>query len=450
MLEQTEPKPRRIGRPRSISDTEIAQLLDSLNLKPLTPYPGNNTPWPCHCLTCGNETSPRLTHLRSGASRGCRTCSDATHPRRAIRTDVRAAERIWAEANLQPLSPFPGTNQPWPSKCLRCNREVSPRLSHVRDGRSSGCGYCAGTRLDPEAAAQLIRDAGYEPLAPYPGNNKLPWRLRCMTCQRLVPKSYNEVQRGAGCKWCAHCAVDPSEAATVARSRDFEPLEPYPGTGRGWRCRCLLCGEESAPHWSNLRTGSRCQWCSGKLVSTGAVAAFARSRDFEPLEPYVGDRRARWSCLCTRCGNTTRVTYAGLQRGDRSACGCGAYDLSAAGHSMGLYLVSNVSLDAIKVGLGIVKHGSMPRLRAHRRFGWTVVCEWHGLPSLLSAFAAEADVLNAWRDSGLPEAVAPHQMPQAGHTETVPLSRIRLDEEIARCTEAVALHMADETCVSAA
>ena len=49
--------------------------MKSVNLKPLIAFPGNNKPWPCVCLKCKTEVSPRWSDLRKGQG-GCSNCAD--------------------------------------------------------------------------------------------------------------------------------------------------------------------------------------------------------------------------------------------------------------------------------------------------------------------------------------------------------------------------------------
>ncbi|GAA2334591.1 hypothetical protein GCM10010246_18160 [Streptomyces cuspidosporus] len=36
-----------------------------------------------------------------------------------------------------------------------------------------------------QQAWRIIREAGYEPLEPWPGKATVPWRCRCITCKRV-------------------------------------------------------------------------------------------------------------------------------------------------------------------------------------------------------------------------------------------------------------------------
>src|SRR5688572_23321521 len=83
------------------------------------------------------------------------------------------------------------------------------------------------------------------------------------------------------------------EAVAIMRDAGFEPLEDYPGRAMGkWRCKCLRCGNESAPNLSRVRAGSRCYFCGRKAVSVArrtpdAVAvAEMEAAGLTPLVPF--------------------------------------------------------------------------------------------------------------------------------------------------------------------
>jgi hypothetical protein len=93
-------------------------------------------------------------------------------------------------------------------------------------------------RLDADEAETAMREAGVEPLDPYPGAGS-PWRCMCGTCGTEVTPRYDDVRGGhAGCKWCARQAaaaglrLDHETAAVLMIEHGLEPLEPYPGAGR--------------------------------------------------------------------------------------------------------------------------------------------------------------------------------------------------------------------------
>ena len=286
---------RRVGAEHAIA------VMRKAGLDPLGPYPGSHAIWPCRCLDCGRDVRPRYHAVNQGV-RGCGYCAGK-------RVDHEAAEAVMLAAGVEPIVSFPGVNVPWLCRCRSCGREVSPRLSGIRQGQG-GCGYCAGNLVDMEEAATVMRAAGLEPLDSYPGGNKRPWRCRCMTCDREVTPSYNTVQGGGGgCAWCAGIKVDPDAAAAFMVAAGVQPLEAYPGANSRWRCRCLRCAREIRPSYGSVRSGHHgCTWCARGSVVPREAAEAMRAAGLEPLEDYPGLTK-RWRCRCLKCGSEVAPRY---------------------------------------------------------------------------------------------------------------------------------------------
>ncbi|MCW2901483.1 MAG: hypothetical protein JWO67_3748 [Streptosporangiaceae bacterium] len=60
------------------------------------------------------------------------------------RKDPRDPVVIMREAGFEPLEPYPGASTPWRSRHEACGREVTPRLGNISSGQG-GCRFCAGT-----------------------------------------------------------------------------------------------------------------------------------------------------------------------------------------------------------------------------------------------------------------------------------------------------------------
>jgi hypothetical protein len=187
--------------------TSATIMLDNL-LEPLEPYPGgNHRPWKCQCLRCGAIVSPTRANIRRGQG-GCVPCGKKKSALgRMGDAGIAAAEML--AALLEPLEDYPGSNNAWRCRCLRCGDEVRPRLVHIRAGRG-GCLTCgfASNRLkqlgDPVQAVADIQAEGYHPLEDYPGASK-PWRARHEPCGNEVVARLQKIRSGEGC--CAHCAT---------------------------------------------------------------------------------------------------------------------------------------------------------------------------------------------------------------------------------------------------
>ena len=156
-------------------------------------------------------------------------------------------------AGAEPLDPYPGASRPWRCRCLRCGRQITPRLDNVRTG-CGPCRYCSGQGVHPGEAAAAMRLAGLEPLEPYPGTVK-PWRCRCARCGSEVQPRYASVRKGHGCRHCGtrastearrmnrgESALNQDTAIGLMIGNGLRPLEPFHSPGRPWRWRCTACG----------------------------------------------------------------------------------------------------------------------------------------------------------------------------------------------------------------
>lgn len=213
------------------------------------------------------------------------------------------------QASAEPLGPYPGASRPWPCRCLRCGRQITPRLDNVRTG-CGPCRYCSGQGVDVGEAVTAMRLAGLEPLVPYPGVVK-PWRCRCLRCGSEVCPRYASVRKGHGCR---HCGIRASSQArrmnrgeaTLGRSaaigmmmdRGLRPLEPFRGAGRLWRWRCTGCGGQVAIRLTNVKQGQDgCARCDtnpaggrrrdGQAPPPAAVEAPMESESANPPRPAV-------------------------------------------------------------------------------------------------------------------------------------------------------------------
>ena len=118
------------------------------------------------------------------------------------------------------------------------------------------------TRGSKDDAVALMRAAGLEPLDPFTKANDA-WLCRCMTCGREVAPTYTNVKGlGVRCKYCSGKAVHPADAEALMRAAGAEPLEPYQSKDAPWHCRCMTCGREITPSYGNIRRGqSPCVYC---------------------------------------------------------------------------------------------------------------------------------------------------------------------------------------------
>jgi hypothetical protein len=250
-------------------------------------------------------------------------------PRATFLFDAEAAADEMRARGYEPLVPYPGrTNATWPSRCTTCAYEGRPTFNAVRNG-GQRCRICRARETQAKRAAatapragEVMRAAGFEPLEPYPGSGK-PWRCRCTVCTRESTPTYSNVNSGRSrCRFCGSKSSNAEFAAGEMRAAGFEPLEPYPGRATDrWRCRCS-CGNEVTTRLSFARSGTRgCKKCprAGGRTEPAAAAAEVRAAGFEPLEPYPGKTTDRWRCHCS-CGAEATITLTSVRRRGRTKC----------------------------------------------------------------------------------------------------------------------------------
>lgn len=273
---------------------------------------------------------------------------------------------------------------------------------------------------DADECAAVMRAANLEPLVPYPGRHKA-WLCRCLNCGSQVSPHFGKVVSGGGCRFCAVARntgprLDDAAAIRLMRDNGVEPLEPFPGAGKPWRCRCVTCGLEGSPVYNNVRRqGGACGHCRISNSAVGRVTAKApqaseamRAAGFEPLEPYPG-RFKRWRCRCNKCGDNVDLLPSSVyQGGGCPTCSVGGFKPN---DDAFVYLLAHDALDALKVGIANLDSG---RLTKHRRRGWAVVGSVEMVGS--TARMVEREVLRWWREElQLP----PHLSDGDGWTETV-------------------------------
>jgi hypothetical protein len=125
-----------------------------------------------------------------------------------------------------------------------------------------------------------------------------------------------------------------AEAGARMRAAGGEPLEPYPGSSRPWRVRCVTCGQEVTPRLDTItRGGTPCVACAAKRAgekrSRGRYRAVAQevwdARAaavglvwLEPVSTSATPTLAR----CEKCGTEAHVYPNGTLRG-RGCTPCG-------------------------------------------------------------------------------------------------------------------------------
>jgi hypothetical protein len=109
----------------------------------------------------------------------------------------------------------------------------------------------------------------------------------------------------------------------------FEPLEPYPGSQKKWRCKCATCGNEIQVLRNTVASnGTGCKYCwerrRGKTLQVPEADAIAlmRAAGLEPQDPYERSG-APWRCIHLECGREVFPSYNTIQQGGGGCQQCG-------------------------------------------------------------------------------------------------------------------------------
>lgn len=174
-----------------------------------------------------------------------------------------------------------------------------------------------------------MRAAGLEPLEPYPGSTR-PWRCKCERCDREVTPRFGSIKQGqGGCKYCSSKVVDPEAAASTMRAAGLEPLEPYEKAVAPWLCRCLTCGREVRPRFSHVQDGhAGCGYCAGKAVDPETAASLMKAAGFEPLVEFTSVKTP-WRCRCMTCGREVTPRFNNVRQTNSGCAFCTGQKIEA-------------------------------------------------------------------------------------------------------------------------
>ncbi len=461
---------------RMLSEKEAIARLKKLKLRPIDPYPGTAKPWKCECLRCGSIVKPRLNYL-SRSVFGCAVCAGNA-------VDEKVAIASMKKSKLIPQVGFPGADVPWPCICKKCNRDVSPRYSSIKQGQG-GCIWCARKRVDPVVAIQAMKAKGLQPLEPFVSASKA-WRCKCHRCSRTLTVTYKKVSTSAGgckfcapnyvnlevilrtvekagysplvkyknastqwrmvhrkcgktisisydsiraghnCKYCAGTFIDAKEAVEIMEMSGFKPLTKYPGARKPWPSKCVTCNRKVFPQLSSVKNrGSGCLYCSGGKVDVSDALRLMKENDLLPIEPYKTSTTP-WRCICQKCKRQVTPMYSSVREGQGGCKFCADWgiDYGAPGY---IYLITHQDLSAHKLGIGnSIRSRGRSRIEQHEKYGWKLYKRMD-FEITDDAFQLEQKVLTWIREvRGLSSYLSEYEMPQGGFSETVDANEIDL------------------------
>jgi hypothetical protein len=400
----------------------VEKVMLKAGLKPSEPYIKANARWKCKCLKCNRTVYPSYNQIQQGGG-GCPYCAKT-------KVDLKEVMAIMKKEKLEPLEPYKNSNSKWKCLHLTCGNIVYPRYKEVRIG-GGGCGTCRyiksakSMRFSTDIAIEIMIQAGLQPLGPYK-NKDTPWKSRCLICRKISSPSLGNVKKQkSGCKHCAKNApVDAKKAEQFIKKAGYEPLEPFTGAVKKWKCRCLVCKKISYPTYSSaVNMNSGCIYCGGTApLDPKEAVKFMIANKLKPLEPYK-NARAAWKCKCLKCGAIVSPSQTNVKRG--SGCKyCADIGLEY-GKPAFLYVMVHKEFSSVKIGVG--NHDSKPeRITEHKNYGW-VLLKKYDLPTGGHAAHVEKFVFR-WirKELKLPVHLAAEQMPQGGFSETVDADEISM------------------------
>lgn len=195
-------------------------------------------------------------------------------------------------------------------------------------------GECMAPRRITEAeAVRAFLDRGARPIEPFPGTQR-PWRCRCLRCGEVNSPRYNDiVNKGTGpcqgaCrsrKLAGRLMLNATKATATMEQHGWLPLEPYPGAGKAWQCRCAQCATVKTKRLTHVRNGrARCSQCEGRSLSAAAAEDAMATAGLAPLTSYPGQQLRPWLSRCLQCGHHSTPTLASVRLRGHQCWACRA------------------------------------------------------------------------------------------------------------------------------
>jgi hypothetical protein len=392
---------------------EALKLMKKSGFIPLVPYPGGNKPWKSKCMKCKKISSPNYSAVRIGS--GCKYCS-------SVAVDSRDAIAAMNKRGFRPLEPYPGASIPWKVQCKNCKNRFSTYLYSLNSSKS--CKFCAGVEVDVPKALKHMKKLKLQPLVPFPGATT-GWKSKCLVCQRIVTPDWSHVKnRNSGCAFCSKKRVPKDEIINLLARNKIKPIGSYVNGKTPWKSKCLKCKKIIFIRINDMRAGqSGCIYCAGRKVDERDAVKLAERCGFSPLEMYPG-ANTPWKCACKVCGKISTPAYTTMQQRNSGCkyCKVGGFDFKKPAI---IYLITHEELGAHKIGIAGASDKN-ERLKKHQRQGWKIY-KTKEFKLGEEVFAVEQSILSwLLSDRGLSPFLAAEQMPQGGASETVDASEIDL------------------------
>lgn len=300
--------------PRYQDPKEADRIMRDAGAIPLEPYKGSQVKWKCKCKKCKEIIYPSFATVKNLGTSPCRKCAALEMGARRRAKSEAASVAILRRANFIPLEEYPGNSKPWRVRCTKCKKESKPHLSTVKNG--SGCGYCAGIRIDESDVRAIFKKAGFEPIGKYPGNTKTKWKSLHKPCGQIVSPEFSKVKQGLGCSHCAgNTKISESAARKLFLKHDLEPIEPFVNSQLPWKSKCLLTGKIVSPTYGKVRDhGHRCKYCSENVTDEVDAVALMKKAGFKTLAPFPGGQKP-WKSQCLKCKRIFSPNFTSVKMG---------------------------------------------------------------------------------------------------------------------------------------
>ena len=408
-----------------IPEAKARTLFLKNKLEPLVPFPGTQKPWKSKCLITGKVVSPTYGKVRDFGHR-CIYCS-----RNVV--DPVEAVKLMKKSGFKTLIPYPGSNIPWKSQCLTCMKITLPTYWNVAKG--IGCKFCGGRAVDPKDAVKIMKERGFKTLEPYPGATK-GWLVRCNQCKKEFKAVFHSSQTRNGCKYCAGIVVEESDLLIRLKELKLKPIEKYQSAKVPWKCKCLVCNHIVQPTWNRIKQGrGHCAYCAQRRVDIPVALKFMKSVGLKPLVDFPGSNKP-WKCKCLVCGFDATPRWSDLKQGQGGCSNCADWGLNYQKPGY-VYLITHEKFSAHKIGIANAYKSKKydDRMYQHEKQGW-ILYKKVNFKTVQEASDIETSVLKWLRmEVGLPVFLSPKQMPKGGHTETVDASEIDLSTIWAKVEE---------------
>jgi ribosomal protein S27E len=400
------------------SQNEAVQIMLRNDLKPLEPFTNTQKPWKSKCLKCSKVVQPRLQKVLMRGHQ-CKFCS-------GHQIDGTDAKKIMLSHGFTPLTEYPGANKPWKSRCKTCGKTPSPSLTSVKKG--IGCKFCSNRAVDPHDAIRAMKERGFRVLTDFPGA-VAPWKVQCLNCKKIFETKFHSLKTKNRCKYCAGVVVEPRNLEKKLTELKLKPLEPYRAAKTPWKCKCLVCGHIVQPTWNRIKQNrGHCAYCAQRRIYIPDALKLLKKLKLKPLVDFPGNNKP-WACRCLICGEEASPRWSDLNRGQGGCSNCADYGLNYTKPGY-LYLMINNNLNSGKIGIGnTYKNTSKDdRITRHQKRGWELIKK-KNFSKLKNAYSEEQRLLKWLRnDVSIPIHLSATQMPQGGWTETFDLSLIDISD----------------------